>query len=125
MWLLDMCCLLRLQSARAELEEQLSVAIEDAKELATEAVSRQRRAVAQATAAEKALFARGELQMLAEAVAGKWARITRTAVDMPPIIPRAITLKHNGGVARVPDYSDFVLMRTVWLLHSSMWWGRW
>ena len=39
MWLLDMCCLLRLQSARAELEEQLSVAIEDAKELATEAVS--------------------------------------------------------------------------------------
>ena len=42
MWLLDMCCLLRLQSARAELEEQLSVAIEDAKELATEAVSKPR-----------------------------------------------------------------------------------
>lgn len=67
---LTCACLLRLQSARAELEEQLSVAIEDAKQLAAEAVSRQRRAVAQATAAEKALFARGELQMLAEAAAG-------------------------------------------------------
>ena len=46
------------------------MAIEDAKGLAAEAVSRQRRAVAQATAAEKALFARGELQILAETVAG-------------------------------------------------------
>lgn len=61
------------QSARAELEQQLSVAIDDAKGLAAEAVSRQRRAVAQATAAEKALFARGELQMLAEAIAGECA----------------------------------------------------
>ena len=49
------------------------LAIEDAKDLAAEAVARQRRAVAQATTAEKALFARGELQVLAEAVAGKVA----------------------------------------------------
>ena len=52
------------------------MAIEDAKDLAAEAVSRQRRAVAQATTAEKALFAMGELQMLAQALAGKVARIS-------------------------------------------------
>jgi hypothetical protein len=63
------CAWLCWQSARAELEQQLSVAIDDAKGLAAEAVSRQRRAVAQATTAEKALFARGELQVLAEAAA--------------------------------------------------------
>jgi hypothetical protein len=51
------------------------VAIEDARDLAAEAVARQRRAVAQATTAEKALFAMGELQILAEAIVGKVARI--------------------------------------------------
>ena len=56
-------------SARAELEQQLSVAIDDAKGLAAEAVSRQRRAAAKATTAEKALFAREELRVLAEAAA--------------------------------------------------------
>ena len=51
------------------------MAIDDAKDLAAEAVARQRRAVAQATTAEKALFAVGELQVLAEAAAGKVAPI--------------------------------------------------
>ena len=60
-------------SARAELEQQLAVAVNEAQSQAAQAVGRQRRAAARATAAEKALFARDELRQLAEAVAERQA----------------------------------------------------
>ena len=64
-------------SARAELEQQLAVAVNEAQSQAAQAVGRQRRAAARATAAEKALFARDELRQLAEAVAERQAGHSR------------------------------------------------